>query len=160
AVCPPIDRTMSSSEELINTLQSPREEPMSKLLSAEEVARYRRDGYHFPLRVLSADEAGGYRERLEAQEHSLGGPLSGDMRHKVHLLFTWANELARHPRILDAVEDIIGPDILCWSTTFFTKEARSSSFVSWHQDATYWGLSTSDVVTAWVAFADAPVESG
>jgi ectoine hydroxylase-related dioxygenase (phytanoyl-CoA dioxygenase family) len=78
----------------------------------------------------------------------------------VHLLFTWANELARHPKILDAVEDIIGPDILCWSTTFFTKEARSPSFVSWHQDATYWGLSTSDVVTAWVAFADAPVESG
>ena len=82
------------------------------------------------------------------------------MRHKVHLLFTWANELARHPTILDAVEDVIGPDILCWSTTFFTKEARSPSFVSWHQDATYWGLSTDDVITAWVAFADAPVESG
>jgi non-haem Fe2+, alpha-ketoglutarate-dependent halogenase len=82
------------------------------------------------------------------------------MRHKVHLLFTWANELARHPKILDAVEDVIGPDILCWSTTFFTKEARSPSFVSWHQDATYWGLSTDDVITAWVAFADAPVESG
>jgi ectoine hydroxylase-related dioxygenase (phytanoyl-CoA dioxygenase family) len=82
------------------------------------------------------------------------------MRHKVHLLFTWANELARHPTILDAVEDVIGPDILCWSTTFFTKEAHSPSFVSWHQDATYWGLSTDDVITAWVAFADAPVESG
>ena len=55
---------------------------------------------------------------------------------------------------------MIGPDILCWSTTFFTKEAHSPSFVSWHQDATYWGLSTNDVITAWVAFADAPVESG
>ena len=55
---------------------------------------------------------------------------------------------------------MIGPDILCWSTTFFTKEAHSPSFVSWHQDATYWGLSTDDVITAWVAFADAPVESG
>jgi chlorinating enzyme len=133
---------------------------MSKLLSAAEVARYRSDGYHFPVRVLSAEEAHAYRERLETQERALGGPLSGDMRHKVHLLFTWANELALHPAILDAVEDIIGPDILCWSTTFFTKEARSASYVSWHQDATYWGLSTSDVVTAWVAFADAPVESG
>ncbi len=133
---------------------------MSKCLSAEAVARYRRDGFHFPLRVLSAQEARSYRDRLEAAERAAGGPLSGDRRHKVHLLYTWANDLARHPAILDAVEDVIGPDILCWSTTFFTKEAQSPSFVSWHQDATYWGLSTDDVITAWVAFADAPVESG
>ena len=133
---------------------------MPKVLSAREVALYHRDGFHFPVRVLSATEARSYRDRLEAQERALGGPLSGNMRHKVHLLFTWANELARHPRILDAVEDVIGPDILCWSTTFFTKEARSPAYVSWHQDATYWGLSTSDVITAWVAFADAPVASG
>jgi non-heme Fe2+,alpha-ketoglutarate-dependent halogenase len=133
---------------------------MANCLTPETIARYRRDGFHFPVRVLSAAEAGSYRDRLEAQERALGGPLSGNMRHKVHLLFTWANELARHPKILDAVEDVIGPDILCWSTTFFTKEARSPSFVSWHQDATYWGLSTSDVITAWVAFADAPLESG
>ena len=133
---------------------------MTKCLAPEAIARYRRDGFHFPVAVLSAAEARSYRDRLEAQERALGGPLTGNMRHKVHLLFTWANELARHPKILDAVEDVIGPDILCWSTTFFTKEARSPSFVSWHQDATYWGLSTDDVITAWVAFADAPLESG
>lgn len=133
---------------------------MPKSLTDVQVARYRRDGFHFPLPVFSAAEAGTYRDRLEAQERALGGPLSGNMRHKVHLLFTWANELTRHPSILDAIEDIIGPDILCWSTTFFTKEAHTPSFVSWHQDATYWGLSTADVITAWVAFADAPVESG
>jgi chlorinating enzyme len=133
---------------------------MPKRLTEREVARYRRDGFHFPVRVLSTDQARRYRDRLEAQERRLGGPLAGDRRHKVHLLFTWANELARHPVILDAVEDVIGPDILCWSTTFFTKEARSPSYVSWHQDATYWGLSTDDVITAWVAFADAPVASG
>jgi hypothetical protein len=133
---------------------------MTKRLSDQAVAQYRHDGFYFPLRVLSSEEARGYRERLEAQERALGGPLQGEMRHKVHLLFTWANQLARHPAILDAVEDVIGPNILCWSTTFFTKEARSPSFVSWHQDATYWGLSTDDVITAWVAFADAPVESG
>jgi len=133
---------------------------MPKVLSAADVANYRQDGFHFPVNVLSPTEARSYRDRLEEQERSLGGPLSGNMRHKVHLLFTWANELARHPKILDAVEDVIGSDILCWSTTFFTKEAYSPAFVSWHQDATYWGLSTDDVITAWVAFADAPVESG
>jgi non-heme Fe2+,alpha-ketoglutarate-dependent halogenase len=133
---------------------------MPKVLSAAAVTRYHRDGFHFPVGVLSAAEARSYRDRLEENERTLGGPLSGNMRQKPHLLFTWANELARHPKILDAVEDVIGPDILCWSTTFFTKEAHSPSFVSWHQDATYWGLSTNDVITAWVAFADAPVESG
>jgi hypothetical protein len=133
---------------------------MTKLLTADQVARYRQDGFHFPVPILSASEARTYRDRLEAHEKALGGPLQGNMRHKAHLLFTWANELARHPKILDAVEDVIGPDILCWSSTFFTKEAHSPSFVSWHQDATYWGLSTDDVITAWVAFADAPVESG
>jgi len=133
---------------------------MAKRLSTEAVAQYRRDGYHFPVRVMSAEEARSYRDRLEAAERAAGGPLAGDRRQKVHLLYTWANELTRHPAILDAVEDVIGPNILCWGTTFFTKEARSSSFVSWHQDATYWGLSTDDVITAWVAFADAPVASG
>jgi len=133
---------------------------MPKVLSTAQVARYHRNGFHFPVPVLSADEARSCRERLEANERQLGGPLSGNMRQKPHLLFTWANELARHPTILDAIEDVIGPDILCWSTTFFTKEARSPAFVSWHQDATYWGLSTDDVITAWVTLADAPVESG
>jgi len=133
---------------------------MTKKLTPGQVAQYRRDGFYFPVRVTSAEKARFYRERLEAYERANGGPIGGNMRQKVHLLFTWADELVRNPAILDAVEDVIGPNILCWSTTFFIKEAASPSFVSWHQDATYWGLSTSDVITAWVAFADAPVESG
>ena len=133
---------------------------MAKRLNAGAVAQYRRDGFYFPLPVLSPDEARGYRSKLEAHERATGAPLAGNLRHKVHLLFTWANELARHPAVLDAVEDVIGPDILCWSTSFFIKEARSTSFVSWHQDATYWGLSTSDVITAWIALSDVPPASG
>jgi ectoine hydroxylase-related dioxygenase (phytanoyl-CoA dioxygenase family) len=68
--------------------------------------------------------------------------------------------LIRHPKILDAVEDIIGPNILCWTTNFFIKEAGTPDYVSWHQDSTYWGLSSDDVITAWLALSDAPVESG
>ena len=134
---------------------------MTRRLTTDEIARYRNDGFHFPVRVMSSEDAASVsppaRRRMNGPT---GAPIAGNMRHKVHLLFTWANDLARHPAILDAVEDLIGPDILCWSSTFFIKEARSPSFVSWHQDATYWGLSTDEVVTAWVAFADAPVESG
>lgn len=133
---------------------------MPKLLSEHEIARYRRDGFYFPVRVMPADEALGYRRRLEAYERETGGPIASNLRHKVHLLFGWANELVRHPRILDAIEDLIGPNIICWTTNFFIKEAGSPAFVSWHQDSTYWGLDSDEVITAWVALSDAPVESG
>jgi non-haem Fe2+, alpha-ketoglutarate-dependent halogenase len=131
-----------------------------KLLSEAEVAAFWRDGFHFPVRVLTDPEVRRCRGALEAHEAATGRPISGNARHKVHLLFTWAAELVRHPRILDAVEDLLGPDILCWTTNFFIKEARTPDYVSWHQDATYWGLDPDDVVTAWVALSDAPVESG
>jgi hypothetical protein len=109
---------------------------------------------------MSSGEALALRGRLEAVEAEHGGRLSGEIRHKPHLLFTWLADLVRHPSILDAVEDVLGPNLLAWSTSFFIKEARDSAYVSWHQDATYWGLSAPDVVTAWVAFTDATVENG
>ena len=133
---------------------------MGKSLSAAALARYARDGYVCPVPVLSADEARQYRLRLESAERDLGGPLRGVYRIKPHLLFTWLADLVRHPAILDAVEDVLGPDLLCWNTSFFTKEARSPGFVSWHQDATYWGLSEPDVLTAWVAFTDSTPANG
>jgi ectoine hydroxylase-related dioxygenase (phytanoyl-CoA dioxygenase family) len=129
-------------------------------LTAQQVNDYHRDGYVFPLRVLGAPQAAYYRRCLETHEARAGKPLQGNFRHKTHLLFTWADELVHHPAILDAVEDVIGPDILCWTTNFFIKEAASPGFVSWHQDSTYWGLEPDDVITAWVAFTDVTPENG
>ena len=125
------------------------------MLSHDAVEQYKTRGYYFPLDVLTPAEAAAYRARLEEQEARLGGPLSGEFRHKSHLLFTWLNDLIRHPRILDAVEDVLGPNILCWGGGFFIKEPNDPAYVSWHQDATYWGLSSPDVLTAWVAFTPA-----
>jgi ectoine hydroxylase-related dioxygenase (phytanoyl-CoA dioxygenase family) len=133
---------------------------MPRLLSPQAVAQYHADGYCFPIRVLTAAEAAASRAALEAHERRTGQPLQGNLRHKTHLLFTWADALVHHERILDAIEDVIGPDILCWTTNFFIKEAASPGFVSWHQDSTYWGLDPDDVVTAWVAFTDATAENG
>src|SRR5438445_12749643 len=126
---------------------------MGKRLSAGAVAQYRRDGFYFPLPVLSSAEAHVMRDKLEAHERATGGPLAGGMRHKVHLLFTWANELTRHPALLDAVEDVIGPNILYWGTNFFIKEAHSPSFVTWQQDDTYRLLSADDVYTRSAPFS-------
>jgi ectoine hydroxylase-related dioxygenase (phytanoyl-CoA dioxygenase family) len=133
---------------------------MQKLLSQDQVAFYRDRGYHFPVDVLSADEVADFRRKLEEYEAASGGPIKGEMRHRSHVLFTWINQMVRHPRILDAVEDLLGPNILCWNTSFFIKEAHDPGFVSWHQDATYWGLSSSDVATAWIAFSPANKISG
>ena len=109
---------------------------------------------------MSETAATELRGRLEAFERRTGGPLQGDMRHKSHLLFTWLAELVRRSSILDTVEDLHGPDLLCWTTNFIIKEAADPAFVSWHQDSTYWGLSTPDVVTAWVAFTPATEANG
>jgi non-haem Fe2+, alpha-ketoglutarate-dependent halogenase len=133
---------------------------MLKLLSEATVEAYGRDGFYSPVRVMPATDARRYRDALEAHESRTGQPLQGNWRHKTHLLFTWADELVHHPTILDAIEDVIGPDILCWTTNFFIKEARSPGFVSWHQDSTYWGLDPDDVITAWVAFTEVTRENG
>jgi hypothetical protein len=133
---------------------------MSSRLSDAAIERYERDGYHFPVRVLSDTAARQCRDRLEDVERELGGPLRGTYRVKPHLLFTWLADLVRHPAVLDAVESVLGPDLLCWNSSFFTKEARSQGYVSWHQDATYWGLSEPDVVTAWIAFTESTPANG
>ena len=133
---------------------------MPKLLSQDEVAAYHSHGFHFPIDALDADEVTGFRRKLEDYEAVSGGPIKAEMRHRSHVLFTWIDEMIRHPNILDAVEDVLGPNILCWNTSFFIKERRDPGFVSWHQDATYWGLSSSDVATAWIAMSPANRVSG
>jgi non-haem Fe2+, alpha-ketoglutarate-dependent halogenase len=130
-----------------------------KTLTEDAVQQYRQAGYLAPVRVLTTPEAANIRFKLEAFEAD-AGPLTGKLRQKSHLLFTWLNDLIRHERILDAVEDVIGPDILCWGTSFFIKEPHNSSFVSWHQDSTYWGLEPADIITAWVALSDSTTENG
>jgi hypothetical protein len=133
---------------------------MTKRLSQAQIESFRRDGYVFPVPAIAASDAAECRRRLEAFEATSGGPLRGELRHKTHLVFPFLADLVRHDAILDAIEDLYGPNLLCWSTNFFIKEAASPSFVSWHQDSTYWGLSSPDVVTAWVAFTPATTANG
>lgn len=132
---------------------------MTKHLSRDQVDRYRTDGYLAPVKIMPPGEAAGLRAELEAVERA-EGPISGARRHKAHLLFPWLSALIRHPRLLDAVEDVLGPDILCWNTNFFIKEPRDPGYVSWHQDSTYWGLSEPLSVTAWLALSASTPQSG
>src|SRR3546814_10060633 len=82
------------------------------------------------------------------------------MMFKTHLLFRWVDELIRHPKVLDAVEDILGPNLLAWNTHFFIKEPGDERYVAWHQDLTYWNLDPAKALTAWIALSPSTPKSG
>jgi hypothetical protein len=133
---------------------------MPKILTPSQIDQFWRAGCVFPVRVMSEADAVEIRGRLEEFERETGGPLKGDLRHKSHLLFSWLGDLVRNDSIVDAIEDLYGPNLLCWTTNFFIKEARNPAFVSWHQDSTYWGLDKPDVVTAWIALTPSNKANG
>ena len=133
---------------------------MAKLLDEAAIAQFKEDGYFYPVTILDDERVGANRALLERFESSQGKPIGGAQRNKSHLLFKWVDDLMRDEKILDAVEDLIGPDLLCWNTLFWVKETGSESFVSWHQDIRYWGLDTADLVTVWLALSPATLASG
>ena len=123
---------------------------------------YEKNGYFFPCDVTSAAEAAELLADLTAAEAEVGGDrarLSLLRSYPAQLLPSFAR-LIRHPRLLEAAAQIIGPDLLVWSCGFFIKEAGAKSYVSWHQDLNYWGLDGDDEVTAWFALTPATVENG
>ena len=133
---------------------------MPKRLSEAQVAHYREHGFVFPVDVLSLEEARRARAGLEAWERQSGAPLAYPEKSAAYLLFDWADAIAFHPAVLDAVEDLIGPDILVYHSTIFVKEANTPSFVHWHQDGAYFFLDPPEQVTAWIALSEASVRAG
>lgn len=118
---------------------------------------YEEQGYVGSVPLLSQDEALSHRARLQDAEAEFG---SLHYKSKAHTILTSAFELATMPSVLDVVESMIGPNILLYNTTYIIKEPQTPSFVSWHQDLTYWGLSHDDQVTMWLALSPATMESG
>jgi non-haem Fe2+, alpha-ketoglutarate-dependent halogenase len=134
-----------------------------KALTQAQLDAYRYDGFVFPIPALTAEEIATCLAGLDRLETELGRPVAeADVkwRSHAHAHSPWFDALIRHPRILDAVEDVIGPDILVWTSTFFIKEAHSPTFAAWHQDSTYFGLEPREQVCAWVALTDASAEAG
>lgn len=124
---------------------------------------YFQDGYAFPIDAFSSEEASQYLNRLEAIEAEFGAQHELDkyFRYIAHATMPLANELVRHPKILDIVTSVMGPDLIAWSSEFFIKEPHTENFVSWHQDLRYWGLGSTDhEITAWVALTPVTRENG
>lgn len=129
-------------------------------LTDAQVREYREQGFTAPVSILTAEEVGRHRAALEAYEGIKGKPLAFPEKSKCHLLFSWADELVHHPALLDAVEDVIGPDILLFHFTLQTKEAHRATYAEWHQDDAYFHLDPAEQVTAWLALSEASALSG
>jgi len=129
-------------------------------LTEEQRRQFERDGYLCPLRALNDNEVKRYlscymdyaarnKERLDA--------LKPNQKYQVfsetHFVLPWVYEIATHPRILDTMETLLGPNLIAWNTNWFSKMPGEKSFVGWHQDGTYWNLNPPTVVTAWVALS-------
>jgi len=133
---------------------------MTKLLSLEQVNQYHNSGFVSPVDVLTQDEIKQSISEIENFEEETGQLIDFPHKSRCHQLFAWADYLVHHPKILDAVEDIIGPNILCYHATLWVKPGESNSFVRWHQDGTYFFLDPAKHITAWVALTIADEEAG
>jgi ectoine hydroxylase-related dioxygenase (phytanoyl-CoA dioxygenase family) len=133
---------------------------MAGSLSAAEIARFEEHGYLHPKRAIGAEQAETYRALLDHYENVLGVEPQTYLKIKAHVAAPWIIELARSPAILDAVESLIGEDILLFGTSLFSKKGNDPRFVSWHQDSAYYGLDPHHEVTAWVALTPATRDNG
>ena len=118
---------------------------------------YQKKGFVSGIQIMSMREAKAHRYRLECAEKQIGAL---HYKSKVHTILTSPLEIATNRKALDIVESIIGPNILLLNVTYIIKEAQSQSYVSWHQDLTFWGLSHDDQVSMWIALSDANAVSG
>ncbi len=121
---------------------------------------YRKDGFLTGLPVADADEAATYQHAYNALEAAVGkekceiGLIDWHFEHQ----FIW--KLATHPKIVEVIETLIGPDVMLLATHFFCKYGPRNKFVAWHQDVTYWGLEPPDAITAWYAVDDSDIGNG
>lgn len=131
-----------------------------KILTQEQVDQYHEEGATHPIRVFSRERAAHYLAELEKGEAQHGAEFKKILRTKSHLALKWVDEIAHEPTVLDAIEDIIGPDILLYNLTVWIKNAHDASYVGWHQDLAYFPLDPLVHITAWIALTDSVEENG
>ena len=131
-------------------------------IPSQIAAVYARDGFVFPLDILSADQALTLRTDLEEAEalYADDPKKRAMVRGYPARLLPSYDALTRRPKMIAAASAVLGPDLLVWGSGHFIKEPNTTSYVSWHQDLTYWGLDEPDEATLWVALSPASVEAG
>jgi len=133
---------------------------MPKVLTKEQIEQYHDEGFISPVRVISEAQALSIKSQLEQVEAEFPDEINAESRNNLHLSFAFLDALAHNKIIVDAMEDLIGPDIALWASVMFIKEPSSKQYVSWHQDATYMGLDSIDFPTPWIALSPSNIETG
>ena len=133
---------------------------MPRVLTKLQIEQYHDEGFISPIRVISEQEALFIKEELEQVEKEFPEEINSESRNNLHLSFAFLDALAHNKIIVDAIEDLIGPDISLWASVMFIKEPSSKQYVSWHQDATYMGLDSLDFPTPWIALSPSNIETG
>ena len=133
---------------------------MPKILKKEQIEQYNDQGFISPVKVMSEKDALLIKEELEHVEEEFPNEINAESRNNLHLSFAFLDALAHNTIIVDAMEDLIGPNISLWASVMFIKEPSSKHYVSWHQDATYMGLDTLDFPTPWIALSPSNRETG
>jgi len=129
-------------------------------LTAKQIKDYEDYGYIAPINVLTLDEVEEIKKEIEHIEKKWPDETTGLGRNNIHYISPVFDKVCHNSKILDAVENIIGKDILVGGTTLFIKDPNNKGFVSWHQDAKYIGFEPYNWVTAWLAITDANEENG
>ena len=129
-------------------------------LTRDQLEDYRNKGYISPVSALTSSEAKEIRDEIEKIEKDWPGALEGINRNYIHLISPIFNKVCLNKNILDAVESIIGKNILICGTTLFIKNPNEKEFVSFHQDARYIGLEPHNWVTVWLAVTDSSENNG
>ena len=129
-------------------------------LTPNQLKQYEDKGFISPIDIFSKKKAKEIRNEIEVIEKKMPGELDKAGRYNAHLISPLLDEVTHHPKILDAVQSLIGKDILVCGTTLFIKNPNEKGFVSYHQDAKYIGLEPYNWVTAWVAITDSNEHNG
>jgi hypothetical protein len=130
----------------------------SPILNQEQFAEYEELGFIHSIPILSEDEVEHYRAEVEKTCRAIGGGVT--RLDGLHFFFRWAWELSTHPRLLDCLEQLVGPDIVLKSTRIFYKHGRSTSYVGWHQDGVTERLEDSHSPAVFLGLTAATVENG
>ena len=129
-------------------------------LSSNQLKQYEDQGFVSPINIFSKDKAKEIRNEIELIENKIPGELEKSGRYNAHLISPLLDEVTHNSKILDAVQSLIGENILVCGTTLFIKNPNEKGFVSYHQDAKYIGLEPHNWVTAWVAITDSNEKNG
>jgi hypothetical protein len=133
---------------------------MARTLTDGQVMHFREQGWLAPLRAIDAAQAADCAARISAYEAKMGESANRSLKIKGHLAMPWLVQVGRSPGILDALEDLIGPDIMLFGASIFAKGGNDRAYVSWHQDSAYFGLDPHEEITAWVAFTHSNAANG